>query len=46
MSECQPLPLGAEGLNWLYIQAANLYGAGVDKLPMVGRCRLTLSNPC
>ena len=27
-------PLGEKGLDWLYIQAANLYAGGVDKLPM------------
>ena len=27
-------PLGDDGLDWLYIQAANLYAGGVDKLPM------------
>jgi DNA-directed RNA polymerase len=27
-------PLGDKGLDWLYIQAANLYGGGIDKLPM------------
>lgn len=26
-----PVPLGKNGLNWLYIQIANLYGAGEDK---------------
>ena len=27
-------PLGDKGLDWLCVQAANLYGGGVDKLPM------------
>ena len=30
-------PLGKNGLDWLYIQAANLYGGGIDKLPMEAR---------
>lgn len=30
-------PLGDEGLDWLYVHAANLYGGGVDKLPMDAR---------
>ena len=29
-------PLGPDGLKWLRVQAANLYGGGVDKLPMDG----------
>ena len=30
----RPCASGDKGLDWLYIQAANLYGGGVDKLPM------------
>ncbi|KAL6766761.1 hypothetical protein ACKKBG_A37250 [Auxenochlorella protothecoides x Auxenochlorella symbiontica] len=30
-------PLGERGLRWLYVQAANLWGAGVDKLPFAER---------
>jgi DNA-directed RNA polymerase len=30
-------PLGPDGLEWLCVQAANLYGGGVDKLPMPER---------
>jgi DNA-directed RNA polymerase len=30
-------PLGPDGLRWLFIQAANLWGQGVDKLPLDGR---------
>ncbi|KAL4451184.1 hypothetical protein ABPG77_009256 [Micractinium sp. CCAP 211/92] len=30
-------PLGENGMFWLYIQAANLWGQGVDKLPLWGR---------
>jgi len=30
-------PLGARGLRWLRIQVANLYGGGVDKLPLEER---------
>ena len=30
-------PLGPDGLKWLCVQAANLYGGGVDKLPMDAR---------
>ena len=32
-------PLGPNGLRWLYIQAANLWGQGVDKLPLEGRIK-------
>ena len=32
-------PLGPDGLKWLCVQAANLYGGGVDKLPMDERAR-------
>jgi DNA-directed RNA polymerase len=32
-------PLGPDGLKWLRVQAANLYGGGVDKLPMDERAR-------
>ncbi|GMH34103.1 hypothetical protein BSKO_01937 [Bryopsis sp. KO-2023] len=32
-----PRPLGPHGLNWLYIQIANLYGGGADKLPEAER---------
>ena len=31
--------LGPDGLKWLRVQAANLYGGGVDKLPMDERAR-------
>ena len=27
-------PLGENGLDWLFIQCANLYGGGADKLPL------------
>jgi DNA-directed RNA polymerase len=30
-------PLGDHGMFWLYVQAANLWGQGVDKLPLWGR---------
>lgn len=30
-------PLGEHGMFWLYVQAANLWGQGVDKLPLWGR---------
>ena len=32
-------PLGPNGLRWLYIQAANLWGKGIDKLSLDGRVR-------
>ncbi|EFN51901.1 hypothetical protein CHLNCDRAFT_27382 [Chlorella variabilis] len=32
-------PLGEHGLFWLYVQAANLWGQGVDKLPLWGRVK-------
>ncbi len=32
-------PLGSTGLRWLYIQAANLWGKGIDKLSLDGRVR-------
>ena len=32
-------PLGPDGLKWLCVQAANLYGGGVDKLPMDERAQ-------
>jgi|TARA_B110000977_G_scaffold79753_1_gene107021 DNA-directed RNA polymerase len=32
-------PLGPDGLDWLCVQAANLYGGGVDKLPMGERAQ-------
>ena len=37
-------PLGANGLRWLYIQAASLWGQGVDKLPLEGRVRWVEDN--
>lgn len=37
-------PLGPTGLRWLYIQAANLYGQGVDKLPLEGRIKWVEDN--
>ncbi len=32
-------PLGQNGLKWLYIQAANLWGKGIDKLSLDGRVK-------
>lgn len=32
-------PLGPNGLRWLYIQAANLWGKGIDKLSLDGRVK-------
>lgn len=32
-------PLGPNGLKWLYIQAANLWGKGIDKLSLDGRVK-------
>ncbi|KAL4525788.1 hypothetical protein Ndes2526B_g09281 [Nannochloris sp. 'desiccata'] len=37
-------PLGPNGLRWLYIQAANLWGGGVDKLPLEGRIKWVEDN--
>lgn len=37
-------PLGAHGLGWLYIQAADLWGQGVDKLPLEGRVKWVEDN--
>lgn len=37
-------PLGPYGLKWLYIQAANLWGNGVDKLPLEGRVKWAEDN--
>ena len=37
-------PLGPHGLQWLYIQAANLWGQGVDKLPLEGRVKWVQDN--
>jgi len=36
--------LGPGGLNWLYIQVANLYGGGVDKLPLDERAQFAKDN--
>lgn len=30
-------PLGAQGLDWLYVQLANVWGHGQDKLSYDGR---------
>jgi len=37
-------PLGPHGLRWLYIQAANLWGQGVDKLALEGRAKWAEDN--
>ena len=40
-------PLGRNGLDWLFIQCANLYGSGADKLPLHQRVefgKLNLEN--
>lgn len=37
-------PLGPNGLRWLYIQAASLWGRGVDKLPLEGRIKWVEDN--
>jgi len=37
-------PLGPNGLRWLYIQAANLWGQGIDKLPLEGRIKWVEDN--
>jgi DNA-directed RNA polymerase len=37
-------PLGPNGLRWLYVQAANLWGQGVDKLPLEGRVKWVEDN--
>lgn len=37
-------PLGPNGLRWLYIQAANLWGHSVDKLALEGRARWVEDN--
>jgi DNA-directed RNA polymerase len=37
-------PLGPNGLRWLYCQAANLWGQGVDKLPLEGRIKWIEDN--
>ena len=36
------VPLGEDGLFWLYVRAANCFG--MDKLPLEGRAEWTLSN--
>jgi hypothetical protein len=33
----EPKPLGAEGLSWLFVHLANVWGHGVDKLSFDGR---------
>lgn len=40
----EPRSLGPNGLRWLYIQAANLWGHGIDKLPLEGRCKWAEDN--
>lgn len=37
-------PLGSAGLKWLYVQAANLWGNGVDKFPLQGRVEWVEKN--
>lgn len=37
-------PLGPNGLRWLYIQAASLWGQGIDKLPLEGRIKWVEDN--
>lgn len=37
-------PLGENGLRWLYIQTANLWGQGIDKLPLEGRVKWAEDN--
>ena len=37
-------PLGESGLRWLRIQVANVYGGGVDKLPLDQREQFAIDN--
>ncbi|CAL6270165.1 unnamed protein product [Bathycoccus prasinos] len=37
-------PLGENGLDWLFIQCANLYGGGADKLPLHQRVEFSKLN--
>ncbi|PSC74843.1 DNA-directed RNA polymerase chloroplastic mitochondrial [Micractinium conductrix] len=37
-------PLGEHGMFWLHVQAANLWGQGVDKLPLWGRYKWVQDN--
>ena len=37
-------PLGENGLDWLYIQCANLFGGGADKLPLHERVKFSKLN--
>jgi DNA-directed RNA polymerase len=37
-------PLGENGLDWLFIQCANLYGGGADKLPLHQRIEFSKLN--
>lgn len=40
----QTRPLGEHGLKWLRIQVANVYGGGVDKLPLDKREQFIIDN--
>ena len=40
----QTKPLGDSGLRWLRIQVANVYGGGVDKLPLDQREQFAIDN--
>ena len=39
-----PRPLGERGLRWLRIQIANVYGGGVDKLPLDEREKYVIDH--